>query len=106
MNLLEKLFVLTFIALLAGSSCYTNKKASKPVANHHHSAVQRDTLTLFDRVRNRKVPVALYGPGTEYKPASRRLVIVNHGYGQNKGDTLPLLSLFPIPPNRKLSAKG
>lgn len=40
-----------------------------------------DTVTFFDRTRNREIPVALYKPKTKYA----EVIILSHGYGQNKG---------------------
>ncbi len=40
-----------------------------------------DTLKLYDPYRNRQIPVAVYKP----KIFNQKTVIVNHGYGQNKG---------------------
>lgn len=40
-----------------------------------------DTLTLFDKSRNREIPVAFYMPEID----SPKIVIFSHGYGQNKG---------------------
>jgi predicted esterase len=40
--------------------------------------------TLFDVVRQRLIPIAIYSPKV-FKTKRPRLVIFNHGYGQNKG---------------------
>jgi hypothetical protein len=47
-------------------------------------SIKRDTLVLFDSVRNRSIPVAYYAP--DYKPdgAGCNLVIVSHGYNENR----------------------
>lgn len=47
--------------------------------------VKLDTLTLFDQSRNRKIPVAFYGPKTNQKISGQQIVIFSHGYGANKG---------------------
>lgn len=47
--------------------------------------VLEDSLTLFDKIRNRQIPVALYFPQTTKKLKNQPLIIVSHGYWQNKG---------------------
>lgn len=47
--------------------------------------VLEDSLMLFDKNRNRQIPVALYFPQTTKKLKNQPLVIVSHGYWQNKG---------------------
>jgi predicted esterase len=69
--------LLLVLALLYCISCSTTKKS----ASTHVNAYQLDTLTLFDQARNRKIPVAFYSP----KAKKPKLVILSHGYGQNKG---------------------
>ncbi|KAA5537501.1 alpha/beta hydrolase [Taibaiella lutea] len=44
-----------------------------------------DTLTLFDKARNRQIPVAFYASKAAGINKKQRVVIVNHGYGQNYG---------------------
>ena len=46
--------------------------------------VNLDTLTLFDKVRQREVPIAIYQPKT-VKNNYQKIIIFSHGYGQNKG---------------------
>lgn len=38
-----------------------------------------DTLTLFDKIRNRPIPVAIYKP----KSSKAKVIVFSHGYGQN-----------------------
>lgn len=45
------------------------------------AGITPDTLTLFDRSRNRTIPVAFYKPGIDHP----KIVILSHGYGANKG---------------------
>ncbi|GLU53485.1 alpha/beta hydrolase family protein [Dyadobacter frigoris] len=45
--------------------------------------VKTDSLNLFDKVRNRSVPIALYLPITDRKIRKQKLVIFSHGYYQN-----------------------
>lgn len=43
-------------------------------------AVRRDSLSLFDTARNRRVPVALYLPATAPR-VRQKVALLNHGYG-------------------------
>ncbi len=48
-------------------------------------AISLDTSTLFDKARNRKIPVAVFKPKPYHNNHLQPLVIFSHGYGQNKG---------------------
>ncbi len=73
------------ILVLLFVGCVANKKSAVMQANNQHFAVRLDTINLFDQSRRRKIPVALYLPNTDQKIANQQVVIVSHGYGQNKG---------------------
>lgn len=50
------------------------------------SSIKTEQLNLFDKIRNRSVPVALYSPAPESaasktKKPKLKLVVLNHGYG-------------------------
>jgi predicted esterase len=47
--------------------------------------VQLDTITLYDKSRSREVPIAMYQTTGKNNEPMKKLVIFNHGYGQNKG---------------------
>jgi predicted esterase len=47
--------------------------------------VKIDTITWFDKSRNRQIPIAIYSTKAVKVTNKQKLVIVNHGYGQNKG---------------------
>lgn len=69
-----------FISILILIAC-----SSKPLKNHSSGKeVKIDTLQWYDDSRGRDVPIAIYQP---IGSATTRLVpiIVNHGYGANKG---------------------
>ena len=68
-------FLLLIFSLFTG--CLTGNKA----ANSKAYTFKRDTLTLFDKDRNRAIPIAIYKPRID----SPKIVIFSHGYGQNKG---------------------
>ncbi|MGG5207480.1 alpha/beta hydrolase [Chryseobacterium sp. MIQD13] len=61
-----------------------------------------DTLTLFDKSRNRKIPVAFYSPKTDQKISQQQVVIFSHGYGANKGGDYFVYSYL----TQKLASKG
>lgn len=46
--------------------------------------IRLDSLILMDKTRNRAIPIALYQSKVKPKQASK-LVVISHGYGQNKG---------------------
>lgn len=48
-------------------------------------SVQTDTLNLFDKVRQREVPVAIYKPKAGRETGKQKIILFSHGYGQNKG---------------------
>ncbi|MCF0056278.1 serine aminopeptidase domain-containing protein [Dyadobacter sp. CY356] len=51
-----------------------------------------DSINLFDKARNRLVPVMLYSPKTDKKFRNQKLVIFSHGYGENKGGDYQIYS--------------
>lgn len=46
--------------------------------------VKTDSINLFDKARNRQVPVALYLPVSARKITKQKVIIFSHGYYQNK----------------------
>ena len=68
--------ILVLLGLLA--SCSSNKNIPKNQA----FGFQFDTLNLMDKSRNRIIPIAVYTSKTEGK---KPVIIVSHGYGENKG---------------------
>ena len=48
------------------------------------STFKLDTLTLFDENRQRAIPIAIYKPNPK-TTAKQKVVLMSHGYGQNKG---------------------
>jgi predicted esterase len=57
-----------------------------------------DSLTLFDKIRNRQIPVAIYKP----RSGKAKIVIFSHGYGQNRPGTYLAYSYL----NEYLASKG
>ncbi|AZA76406.1 alpha/beta hydrolase [Chryseobacterium sp. G0186] len=79
-------------------NCSVIKNESSP----HEYEVKRDTLTLFDQSRNRKIPVAFYIPKTKKNIPNQQVIIFNHGYGFNKGGDYFVYSYL----TEKLASKG
>lgn len=101
MYYLKPLFILLVLGSLL-SSCASLKGAAIASASTPSFAVERDTLTLFDRARNRKVPVALYEPKQEAAIINQQVVLVNHGYYYNRPGSYLKYSYLA----EKLASKG
>jgi predicted peptidase len=43
-----------------------------------------DTLKLFDQSRQREIPIAIYKPKTDKKIKNQKIVILSHGYNENR----------------------
>jgi predicted dienelactone hydrolase len=69
-------FLLTLSLFL--NNAFAQKSVTTPSMNG-----KVDSLNLYDKVRNRVVPVAFYLPIKEKK--KQKVVIMSHGYGANKG---------------------
>lgn len=76
---------LVLLLLLILSSCLTNKRTNSALSINQAYAISLDTLQLFDQIRTRKIPLAIYKPKTDKPIRNQELIIVSHGYGQNKG---------------------
>lgn len=79
-----KIFFTIGIILLSLVGCLPIKK-TEYVQNKHE--VRVDTLSLFDQSRNRRVPVAFYNVTKSGKLSNQKVVIFNHGYGENRKDS-------------------
>lgn len=77
-NLLYLVLSLTLI------QCSTNKTIKSKTKTTENQDFRLDTLTLFDKERNRNIPVAIYQPKNP-KKANRIPVFFSHGYGENNG---------------------
>ena len=73
MNKIIYFLTLTFLFL---TSCLTNKNA----INSKIYTFKLDTLTLFDKSRNREIPIAIYKP----KISRPKIAIFSHGYYKNE----------------------
>ena len=91
-------FILICILLL---SCSLNKKTNDQVSNPIYD-VKLDSLELFDKSRNRKIPIALYYPDMVKKADKQQAIIFSHGYGENKGGDNKIYSYL----TENLASKG
>ncbi|AIG31078.1 esterase [Flavobacterium psychrophilum] len=64
--------------------------------------VKLDTVNLFDKERNRVVPVAFYSPKTDKKIENQKVVILSHGYSENRLGANKSYSYL----TKKLASKG
>ncbi len=65
------------LTFLLPTICLTSKK----VGSNKTYTFKLDTLNLFDTLRSRKIPIAIYGNTND----NAKIVIFSHGYGQNRG---------------------
>ncbi|MCD0471388.1 alpha/beta hydrolase [Flavobacterium sp. JAS] len=82
-------------------SCSNNKKSNIQASNTIQ-AFKLDSLELFDKSRNRKIPVAIYHPVIAEKINKQQVVIFSHGYGENKGGDNRIYSYL----TENLASKG
>ncbi|OXA77761.1 alpha/beta hydrolase [Flavobacterium frigidimaris] len=82
-------------------SCSGNKKANVQASNTIYD-VKLDSLQLFDKSRNRVIPVALYYPEINKKINKQQVIIFSHGYGENKGGDNRIYSYL----TENLASKG
>jgi predicted dienelactone hydrolase len=66
------------------ASCLSSK-AVDGISRHLNDKLLVDTLSLFDTIRNRKIPLAVYRPTRDSRINNQKIIIFSPGYGQNKG---------------------
>lgn len=80
---MKKIYFQIFLSIFL-ISCSNNKKSNSQTSNNSYP-VKLDSLELFDKSRNRKIPVAIFQPASNKKVNNQQVVIFSHGYGENKG---------------------
>jgi predicted esterase len=65
-------------------SCATNKNLTIEKFNNQEFEIKLDSANWLDNSRNRLIPVAFYSPIVNDKISNQQLVIISHGYGENK----------------------
>lgn len=76
---MRSILYLLIAALLA--SCSASRK---PAEYKSAYSVSLDTIKLFDPSRQREIPIAIYKPNTDKKINNQRIVILSHGYNENR----------------------
>lgn len=71
-----------YIFIIGLLTCYST--FGKSVEDKSLFEFSLDTLKLYNKSRQREIPVAIYKPKTA-STAKQKVVIFSHGYGQNKG---------------------
>ncbi|KFF04237.1 alpha/beta hydrolase family protein [Flavobacterium reichenbachii] len=82
-------------------SCSGLQKTNTQVSNTTFD-VKIDSVELFDKSRNRKIPAALYYAKTDQKIKNQQIIIFSHGYGENKGGDNKIYSYL----TENLASKG
>ena len=77
--------IFLLIIFLFLDSCITKNHAGNNATSTFTDGFSMDTLSLFDSLRNCKIPIAIYKPLQNHKKESQKIIIFSHGYGQNKG---------------------
>ena len=77
--------ILFLIILFQGLTSFSRNNCTV----HHASTgptyeVLLDTIRLFDHLRSREVPVAIFKPKHYTANAPQRIIIFSHGYGENR----------------------
>ena len=75
---------LQFLCCIFLISCISNKKTAALQNANQSFEVKTDSLDLFDKSRNRIIPIAFYLPKTNKKLTAQKVVIFSHGYAQNQ----------------------
>jgi dienelactone hydrolase len=65
-------------------SCIKNKEVTNLQNTIPTFKVKVDTVNLFDKERNRIIPVAFYSPKTDKKIENQKIVVLSHGYSENR----------------------
>lgn len=79
MNWYLKSLLIFLFSLLVDSSAWAYSRNGRPDSTKIE--FKRDSLTLFDKDRNRLIPLALYTTTTSVTPS--KLALISHGYGGN-----------------------
>lgn len=83
-------------------SCATNKNLTIEKFNNQEFEIKLDSANWLDNSRNRLIPVAFYFPIVNDKISNQQLVIISHGYGENKPFANKSYSFL----TEKLASKG
>jgi dienelactone hydrolase len=93
---------LKILVVLILTSCASNVKLSNSKLATKSYGIKFDSINLFDKSRNRNIPVALYLPKINKKIENQKVVILSHCYNQNKLGTNKYYSFL----TENLASKG
>lgn len=71
-----------FILFISGLFLIQCSRSTNQVTGSEINNFKVDTLTLFDTIRNRAIPIAIYQPKNKHNSIP---VLFSHGYGENQG---------------------
>lgn len=90
------------LLVLILTSCESTIKLSNLTLSTKNYQIKLDSINLFDKSRNRNIPVALYLPKANEKIKNQKVVILNHCYNQNQLGTNKYYSFL----TENLASKG
>lgn len=76
---------LVMVLWLVSGSCLLRKKTPETAPILTSLEITTDTSTLIDASRHRDIPVAVYTSNRTRANKHAQLILLNHGYGQNRG---------------------
>ena len=95
------LFLILTIVSLGSTSCLATKSRVHNRSSDPTYEVLLDTIRLFDQLRSREVPIAIFKP-KRYTANVQHVVIFSHGYGENRPGSYLAYSYL----TRFLASKG
>ena len=95
-------FYIKIVLVLILTSCTSKINLPHSEDANTKQEVKEDSLFLFDKSRNRSIPVALYLPNSETKIENQKVVLLSHCYNQNKLGTNKYYSFI----TKNLASKG
>lgn len=95
-------FYIKIVLVLILTSCASKINLSHSEDANTKQEVKEDSLFLFDKSRNRSIPVALYFPNSDTKIENQKVVLLSHCYNQNKLGTNKYYSFI----TKNLASKG
>ncbi|MFD2598950.1 serine aminopeptidase domain-containing protein [Sphingobacterium corticis] len=82
---MKTLIILVISFLSISNDAFSQKDTRQPLDNSNITINQEE---LFDKNRQRKIPVAYISDGDNKENVPQKVVIISHGYGQNEGGDL------------------
>ncbi len=100
LNKVKRIYL--YVVLTSLMSCLNIEATvvGNPVTSNNKVIINK--ISFYDHSRDRVIPVAFYLPGDGKQSQHQKVVIFNHGYGQNKGGDYLTYSYL----TENLAAKG